>query len=54
MCKYCDEESRISRVYQNCFNIWILDIESFGAEYQDFDPEETKIHYCPWCGRKLN
>ena len=54
MCKYCDEKSCDSRIYQNCFNIWILDIEAFGADYQDFDLGGIEIHYCPWCGRKLN
>lgn len=54
MCKYCDEESRVSKIYQNCFNVWILDIEELGLEYQGFDPEVVEIHYCPWCGRKLD
>lgn len=54
MCKYCDEKSYDLKVYQNCFGVWLLDIERLGLEYQDSDQNGIEIHYCPWCGRRLD
>lgn len=54
MCKYCDEKSHDLKIYQNCFDVWLLDIERLGLEYQDSDQNGIEIHYCPWCGRRLN
>lgn len=53
MCKYCDEKSNDLKLYKNCFDNWLLDIDKLGLEYIDSDSDGIIINYCPWCGRNL-
>lgn len=54
-CRYCDKKHPLSNL-DNVFTVYINDDKKLCVEDSEGDiyyAENTQIHYCPMCGKKL-